>query len=201
MTDPWSRADTLYREERWSEAIDEYLGLLESNDTNHFTEACIASSYYELRDYGQAWRWIAKAADRCPTCPFVRWHLAAILRGVARLDESIGVYQGLISEGWEGLARGPCSEGGAAARQLVNDARIGLALTLVLSERRDEAIGHARSHLETRDKSSYGSVFRRDAVVAFINREEEHRVLGYYISPPPTEWSTLSPARHARMSE
>jgi tetratricopeptide (TPR) repeat protein len=127
------KINSLFAREKWREARNLIGAELKKAPDDHWLLERLATTYYEERQYDEAWRLIKRAQKLKPDCPLVLWTLGNTLDMLGRPVEAAKIYFSLIKRaakkrGLEQIANDECGEGVEWAKSLLVDCLYRLAI-------------------------------------------------------------------------
>lgn len=126
------RLNTLFAQEKWSEARRVIEARLESSPDDHWLLERLATTNYEERQYAKALSIIEQARKLVPECPLAIWTHANTLDMLGRIKDASALYARLIKRaadsGFESIAVDECGEGQRWTLELMTDCVYRLAL-------------------------------------------------------------------------
>jgi tetratricopeptide (TPR) repeat protein len=123
----------------------------------HWLYAQLAISHYELREYETALKFSKKALELSPDCPLTLDYHASILLANGQAENSLSVWNQLLSRDLDDIAYGECGEGMRFAKSLVNDARFSVGDAYLEMKDREKALFYYKAHLENRQKGVFSN--------------------------------------------
>lgn len=131
---------------------------------DHWLNAQLAISYYELRDYKAAIQFSEKAVQLSPNCPLALDYHASILLANEKVEEALHIWNNLLDKDVNEIAYGECGEGIRFAKSLLNDVRFSIGDAYVELNNKEKALYYYRSHLANRQKGIFSNVKRSEVL-------------------------------------
>ncbi len=138
---------------------------------DHWLNAQLAISYYELKNYQTAIEFSEKAVQLSPNCPLALDYHASILLANGKVEEALHIWNNLLEKDVQGIAFGECGEGVRFAKSLLNDVRFSMGDAYVELDDKEKALSYYKSHLANRQKGIFSNI-KRSEVLKEINKIE-----------------------------
>lgn len=131
---------------------------------DHWLNAQLAISYYELRDYKTALQFSEKAVQLSPNCPLALDYHASILLTNGKVEEALHIWNNLLDKDLNEIAYGECGEGIRFAKSLLNDVRFSVGDAYMELNNKEKALSYYKSHLANRQKGIFSNIKRSEVL-------------------------------------
>jgi tetratricopeptide (TPR) repeat protein len=157
------RVNDAFAKEDWTHARQLLVAELARAPDDHWLHSRLSATYYEERNYQEAYRHIKKAYALAPDCPLVLWDLAGTLFALGKVREAARIYRTLIHKRPQMLANEPHGEGLEWALSLLIDCLFRSGMCFQALGKRASALKCYRSFIEMRAQWSGGIYTIEDA--------------------------------------
>jgi len=133
--------DSYMAEGKYQELVEILLSALKRNPQDHWLMGNLASVFYELHEYDEAYTVLSSAIIEHENCPFLWWHLAGTLEGLGRVEEAIVVWNEILKYDsiYIDFSDNPCWESLEFKYSLITDTFFRVANALVNMYKYSEA--------------------------------------------------------------
>ena len=153
-----------FDKEDYQSAIALLKGEMVKSPDDHWLNAQLAISYYELRDYKTAMEFSEKAVRLSPNCPLALDYHASILFANGKVKEALRIWNDLLDKNVEEIACGDCGEGVRFAKSLLNDVGFSVGDAYMELNNKEKALSYYKSHLANRQKGIFSNITRREVL-------------------------------------
>ena len=121
MNSLFTKIDKVVGKEDWVKARPLIKKAIKKYPDDFYLLTQLAVTYYEQKNYEQAFEAIKKAYELEPTEPLVMWHYAGTLDMLGDKPKAIDVFKRIVKKGPEKIAYIDTTEGLRRAKSLIND--------------------------------------------------------------------------------
>lgn len=161
---------------KFQELIEILLIEIEGDSNDHWLLGNLASAYYEIYDYEQAYSVIGRAMKIKKDCPLLWWHLAGILEGLGKKEEAITVWEEILKfdKVYIDFIEKPCWESEDFKNGLVVDSYYRIANALINLDQKEEAKPYFEQYIERKilhEDSTQDSIYKMNEILKQYNME------------------------------
>jgi tetratricopeptide (TPR) repeat protein len=144
--------ENLIEKEKYKEAKDEIILLLEEYPDDSWLLTRLSTTYYELFDYENALYYAKLAYAISPNDPLILWDYACALDMLQKHMEAIDLWKRILNLGIEEIAYGEYGEGLKWGKSLYNDCNYRISMSYLDINQYKESIDYLNFHIEKRQR-------------------------------------------------